>query len=114
MGGEKTLVCQSYRRDPDGIPILGGSRISDILNVALTSGGWAAVTLQDILRMACKSFVAQMRDGTPWKLSPFSDGTRYATIQQSLTIDLAKGQGETLFYAQSSEATGTIEVILLD
>jgi len=110
----KTIVCHTYKRDPDNIPILGGSVISDVLNVSLTSGTWTAVALQDELRMACKSIVAKMRDETDWKLSHLAAGTRYATISGNLTLDIAKARGEVLFYAQSSEATGVLEVILLD
>jgi len=112
--GTRALSCRNYRADPSGVPILGGSIISDVLIVNIAVATWTAVTLQDVTKMACKSIVAKMRDGTDWKLSHLAAGTRYATIAGNLTLDMAKGRGEVLFYAQSSEATGVLEVILLD
>lgn len=104
----------AFKRDAAGAIINAGQSIVDILNTAVTDATWTAITLPATSGLGCKSILASMRDGSNWKLSHLSAGTRYKTIFGSITIDIAKENGERLFYAQSSGATGTLEVILLD
>ncbi len=105
---------RDLKREYTGEVIPGGSDISDILNVAVESGTWTAVEIPSTGEIACKAISAGMRDGSNWKVSHLSDGSRYRTIRGSLAMDDAKGIGERLFYVQSSAANGTLEVILLD
>jgi hypothetical protein len=115
MGAKgKKLNDLPFKRDASGEVINAGQSIVDILNSALTSGVWTPVGLSGVDKMACKSILAGMRDGSNWKLSHLSNGARYRTVRGTLSIDMAKEKEEVLFYAQSSAASGTLEVILLD
>lgn len=105
---------RDFKKVHSDVPIPGGSDISDIINEAVESGTWTAITLPSEGQIACKGISGGMRDGTDWKMSHLSDGARYRTIKGALGLDIAKGSGGTLFYVQSLEANGTFEVILLD
>jgi len=102
----------AYRQDPNLVPIPGGSTIADILNESVDNSSWTAITVPSGL--SCKSIAAALRDGTSWKMSHLSNGARYVTVEGSLSLDLAKTSGETIFYVQSVAASGTLEVLLID
>lgn len=103
-----------FRVDQDMNPIRGGEAIVEILNIAVTSGGWTAVQLPATLNLACKSVLAKLKAGTAWRLSYLATGARYITITNEVSIDLVQDQAAILFYAQSVAATGILEVVLLD
>lgn len=110
----KKLNNLAFKRDAAGEVINVGQSIVDILNSAIASGTWTAITLPKTDGLGCKSILAGMRDGSNWKLSHLSNGSVYKTVRGSLSIDIAKENEERLFYAQSTAASGTLEVILLD
>lgn len=110
----KKLNNLPYKKDSAGNTMKIGQSIVDILNSALTSAAWTPITLPNTDRLACKSILAGMRDGSNWKLSHLSNGATYRTVRGTLSLDIAKEKEERLFYAQSSAASGTLETILLD
>jgi len=110
----KKLNNLAFKRDTAGEVINAGQSIVNILNSALTSSKWTAITLPDTNQLACKSILAGMRDGSNWKFSHLSNGATYKTVRGTLSLDIAKEKEERLFYAQSSGASGTLEVVLLD
>ena len=110
----KKLNNLPYKKDSAGNTMRIGQSIVDILNSALTSSAWEPISLSNVDRMACKSILAGMRDGSNWKLSHLSDGARYKTVRGTFSLDIAKEKEGRLFYAQSSAASGTLEVVLLD
>jgi hypothetical protein len=100
------------KRDPNGHIISGGvSKLVDTVEVTLTTSGYTAVTLG--VDQHCKSLIIKTRNDTPWLLSAQSAGTRYATINGNMSIDLVAAESDILFYAKGSTAT-ILEIILLD
>jgi hypothetical protein len=100
------------KRDPNGNPISGGvSKLIDTLEVSITASGFAAVALG--ADQHCKSILVQTRNDTPWLISAQSTGTRYATINGGIAIDLVIAESEIMFYAKGTTST-VLEVILLD
>jgi hypothetical protein len=94
------------------IPILDGSQVSDVLNVAVTNAAWTAITLA--AGTSCKKIVAKLRDNSAWRVSAILLGTTYLTVVDKLELNIAKTAGQVLFYAQSVAANGTLEVLLED
>lgn len=101
----------NYRNTRDGVPIPAGTKIVDTLEVSITTGAWAAVSLG--ATQFCKAIMVMTRDNTDWYLSAQSAGTRYATITTPMALDIAGKASDTLFYAKAT-VNGTLEVILLD
>lgn len=100
------------KRDPNGHIISGGvSKLIDTLEITIAASGFVAVALG--ADQHCKCIIVQTRNDTPWLLSAQSAGTRYATINGGVSIDLVAAESEILFYAKGTSST-ILEVILLD
>jgi len=107
------IFGRPYRRDPDGIPIQGGgSKIVDIINTAVDTSNWTAITIPT--DTSCKAILAHLRSGNQWLLSHTSAGTKYFTMSGTLSMDIASNEEEVLFYVKAVSGADTMEVILLD
>lgn len=103
---------RAFQRDGAGHPIPGGSRIVDIIEAALTSSSWKRISMPD--NTYCKQLLAGTRDQSNWRLSAVANGTTYKTMAGDMALEIAGVPLETLFYAQSVNATATLEVMLVD
>lgn len=112
--GETKLNNLPYREDSEGNLIRTGQSIVRVLNSDISSSKWTPISIPKTDGIACKAILSGMRDASNWKLSMDSEGSSYRTVVGSLALDIAKEAGEILFFVQSSEATGVIEVVLLD
>ncbi|MCK4794860.1 MAG: hypothetical protein KAV87_64620 [Desulfobacteraceae bacterium] len=100
------------KRDPNGALISGGvSKLIDTLEVAVSTSGFVAVALGS--DQHCKSIIIKTRNDSAWLLSAQAAGTRYATINGDMAIDLVAAESDILFYAKGTVST-VLEVILLD
>ena len=90
----------------------GGTRITNILEVAVVDDAWTAIPLgaTDI----CRAIAAGLRSGANWKLSHLAAGTRYKTIRGTIGMDVIKDKSANLFYVQTASGNDTLECILLD
>lgn len=107
------------RKDADGYPIQGGQSVVRVFTVTLTNTAWAAVTIPDVANLAAKFLLVGERSGGAWKMSYDEDGTAYITFLQNTAgkpfeLRVAPLRGDTVFYAQSSGASGTLEVAIID
>jgi len=100
-----------FKNTRDGTKIPHGTQIVDTLEVSITTGGFAAVTMG--AAQYCKAIMVSTRDDADWQLSAQSAGTRYATITTPLSMDISGVPSQVLFYAKAT-VNGTLEVILLD
>jgi hypothetical protein len=100
-----------FALDPNNKVIPSAKSISGILNVAINTSTYVAVTVP--AATYCKSVLMQTRDGSPFLVSDVLAGTTYATITQPLGIDIYGIPGKVLCYVKATVA-GTLEVILLD
>jgi len=91
---------------------IGGNTVRSIINESVNSTTWKEITVP--VGSSCFSILAGLRDGTSFKISNMSDGTRYFTVNGTLSLDIAKSSGETLFYVQTSSSDTILEVILLE
>lgn len=106
-----------YRRDPDNLKIDGGSEFVAILEFALTSGAWTEVVIPATPNdLGCKAFLAHERGGGDWRVGITDTPATHFTVRKGLPLsaNIARQHGETIFWAQSVSASGTLEVILLD
>jgi len=99
-----------YSIDPNGRAVRASRIIEDVLEIAITAGGWVAVNVPaDIYT---KAVYITTRDGADFNLSNESDGDGYATLNSGFGIDLAKKPEENICYVRGTSTT-TLEVILL-
>jgi hypothetical protein len=101
----------SFTLDPNSKTIPSVNSITAILNTAINTSTYVAVTVPSATY--CKSVVIQTRDGSPFLLSNVAAGTTYATINQPLGLDISGIPSKVLCYVKATVA-GTLEVILLD
>lgn len=102
-------------RDVQGAVIQNSFKIIyDILTKSLTNGTWVAVTVPAL--KGCKKAMAKMRDNSAFKISLNSTGKPYMTILANTLFEFPMNAdaSTTLFYAQSSAASGSLEVLLAD
>ncbi len=88
--------------------------IEPVINQAIDSSSWTAVTLG--ANQTCTSYAFQARDGSAFKISDNSSGTTYFTVKEDAGMSIKehyRNSGSTLFYAQSVSGTPVIEVIIL-
>lgn len=90
----------------------GGTRINNILNVAVASDTWVAITLG--ATDTCRVISAGLRSGAGFKLSHLPDGARYRTVPTAIVFDVIKNNSAILFYIQTASGNDTLECILLD
>jgi len=95
----------------DSTLVSGGTRLPAILNIAVDDSSWTAITLG--ANDSCRSILAGLRSGNPWKLSNSSAGSTYKTLSSNIAIDIIKGASETLFYVKTASGNDTLECILL-
>lgn len=93
-----------------------GAIIQTPLNTSITTSTWKAITLNS--GQSCSSIVARTRGATGntgFKASDSSGGTTYFTLSagETLEMDINGADGTTLFYAQSTGADDTLEVIIV-
>lgn len=105
-------VIKPLRRDKYNAPIGGGSEIASISTVSCASGTWTLVSIPTTKQ--CKSLLMKMRDHSDFKVSISALGTTYITIEGYLAIDIVKTSSQFVAYVQSSAASGTLEVMLLN
>ena len=98
----------AYKYDEYGHPISGGTALST-KSFDLTDSTWTAI---NIAGEYCKQFVAKTRSGSNFKSADDSVGTNYITITGSVSVEMW-GHG-VLFYAQSVDATDTLELLYID
>ena len=108
---ETAEASKDFKATGAGVLIPAGSQIIDTLEVSITTGGFAAVTMG--AGQFCKAIMVMSRDNADWQLSAQSGGTRYATITTPMAFDIAGVPTQVLFYAKAT-VNGTLEVILLD
>lgn len=99
-----------YKIDPNSRTIPVGRYIDDVLEVAITTGGWVPVTVPT--GIYTKAIYITTRDGANFNLSNEPDGDGYATIPSGFGIGLASDSEEIIFYAKGTSST-TLEVILI-
>jgi len=104
------MAQKPFKRDANDNVIPAGTEISGVLNVSISAASFAAVTLGSV---SCKAIFVTTRDGADWLLSDILAGTTYATLPSGIGIDIAGGEGQTLFFAKGTSTT-TLEVILLN
>ena len=102
------MTTKAYKYDAFGHPIFSGTEII-VENFSLTSSTWVAIGA------GCKSFLAKARSGSNFKISDSVAGTDYITVIGSISIEVnGTSDTTTLFYAQSVDATDTLELIYTD
>lgn len=101
----------SFAIDPSTKPIPAINSLTGILNVAINTSTYVAVTIP--AATYCKSFLMQTRDGSPFLLARTATPTDYATINQPLALNFAGKPGTVVGYVKATVA-GTLEVILGD
>ena len=97
--------------DPQGTKFPSINFFPKILNVAINTSAYIAVTIPDATY--CKSFLMQTRDGSPFLFALSASPTDYATINQPLATNFAGKPGAVICYVKATVA-GTLEVILGD
>lgn len=90
----------------------GGTKIVQILNVAVTDAAWTAIILGATDN--CRSVELGLRSGGSFKLSHVSNGATYKTISPNIALDIIKSGSDNLCYIQTSSGADTLECILLD
>ena len=102
------MTTQAYKYDIYGHPIFCGTEII-VENFGLTDASWVGIGA------GCKSFLAKARSGSNFKISDSELGTDYITVIGSISIEVnGTSNTTTLFYAQSVDATDTLELIYTD
>ena len=79
-------------------------------NVVITSGAWGAVTVTPIDSVT--SYTVRARSGADFLLSSYADGSEYFTVSGVLTVDDIRNSTSNMFYAKSTIASDTLELIL--
>lgn len=102
---------QPFPRNEEGEVIFSANSISGVLNIAINTSTYVAVTIP--AATYCKSFLMQTRDGSPFLLARTATPTDYATINQPLALNFAGKPGTVVGYVKATVA-GTLEVILGD
>lgn len=97
------------RQDGMGVSLSGGSKISAILNVAV-SATWSALQMPS--SVSCKSLAARLRSGDPWRFRLVGE-TEYFTITESISLDLVLLSGEVIGEVQADGAD-TLEILMID
>lgn len=105
------MAKQAFPRDAEGEIVRSATAISGVLNVAINTSTYVAVTVP--ASTYCKAIIMQTRDGAPFLVSDVVAGTTYATMTQPLGIDIYGIPAKVLCYVKATVA-GTLEVILLD
>lgn len=92
--------------------VAGGTQLSNILEVSVADDTWVAVTLgaADL----CRSIEAGLRSGAAFKISHLAAGTRYRTVNNTISLNIIKESSKILFYVQTVSGNDTLECILLD
>lgn len=99
------MTTKAYKYDAYGHPIIGGTELF-VKDFSMTSSSWASAAA------ACKTFLAKTRSGSNFKISDQPGGGDYITVIGSLSIEV-NGTSDTtpIFYAQSVDASDTLELI---
>jgi len=99
----------AYKYDQWGHPIQGGTELkTQAFN--LTNSTWTAVQLS--AGEYCKQFAVKTRSGSNFKSSSNFNGHNYITVTGSISVEML-GHG-VLLYAQSVDATDTLELLYTD
>ena len=100
------------RDQRSAVLVASGTKIVQILNVAVDDSSWTAIDLGATDN--CRAVDAGLRSMASWKLAFEATGAKYRTVSKNISIDIVRSYGDTLFYAQTTSGNDTLECVLLD
>lgn len=79
-------------------------------NIAITNAAWEAVTFN--LPDTVTAYTVKSRSGSSFLMSSNADGSDYFTVTGVLTVENVRVADTVAFYAKSSVANDTLELLL--
>lgn len=87
-----------------------GTEIVAIIEQVIWPVAWAPVVIP--AGKACKQLIINERAAGTWRLSTDAAGTTFFTVTGPLSMEITGSAEQTLFYAQTTAASGTAALTL--
>lgn len=103
----------AYVKDPSGVPIQAAQEISRIMNVALSSVEFTAITLP--AGVYCTSVRLRVRGGAAFYIAAEATPTEYYTtdVNVPFSLDIVGKPGATLCYVMGTAVGQILEAMFL-